>query len=537
MFLRNISMLKGIANAVRRHVAWVLLIAPALALAQAVPPSVMKAEFVPGQSVRYEFEGIVQISTENAPNVKLTAPTDCSYHLQSVLRFDFGALSPGGALAGVVHFQGVRSTPPECAGSGNGQELSNILHELEANGTEFEIHPAGDVSLKRPTSSREPEIVNVLLKAAWDLLQPRLSEGPLAPGSAWVASRRYLYWPDTFVEEMEVAASSMQYARDVAISGNPYALLQYKQVFSPADMPAYVDARSRARDFTGTTFVTGRSNISLLWDPSARRVVYAHRQRSVDNRLMLKYDSNQPLPVARVAIEEQSTVRWLPEKNPESWLADLHRYESSAGEITSSTSQQQEVQNPLVALAAASRKKENAETAEHRELSDLLDRTPKGFERWQKDYCSGLYCFELSIAVPAGTRVADSTESTVLLLGSLTDRTITVAVGPMLDQQASGLDDEDLLRQQTSRFVANNLWFAAGAGQPINFSIENLNDRSAGVSDFTSKARDLTPIRGRLAMVIAPYRRLAPVACSYAEAQRSESDAICQSVTDSVVIR
>jgi hypothetical protein len=107
----------------------------------------------------------------------------------------------------------------------------------------------------------------------------------------------------------------------------------------------------------------------------------------------------------------------------------------------------------------------------------------------------------------------------------------------MLDQQASGLADEDLLRQQTSRFVANNLWFAAGAGQPINFSIENLSDRPAGVSDFTSKARDLTPIRGRLAMVIAPYRRLAPVACSYAEAQRQESDAICQSVTESVVIR
>jgi hypothetical protein len=531
-------MLKAIANPARLHAAWILLMAPALALAQAVPPSVMKAEFVPGQSVRYEFEGIVQISTENDPNVKLSTPTDCSYHLQSVLRFDFGPLSPGGALAGVVHFQGVRSTSPECAGPGKGPELANILQELEADGTEFEIHPAGDVSLKRPTSSREPEIVSVLLKAAWDLLQPGPTEGQLAPGSPWVATRRYLYWPDTFVEEMEVAASSMQYAHDVAIAGSPYALLQYKQVFSPADMPAYVDARSRARDFTGTTFVTGRSNISLLWDRSAQRVVYAHRRRSIDNRLMLKYESSQPsLPVARVAVEEESTVRWLPERNSDAWLADLHRFESSAGEITPSPSQPSGTENPLVALAAASRKKESAEIAEHRELSDLLDRTPKGFERWQKNYCSGLYCFELSIAVPSGTRVADSTESTVLLLGGPAERTIAVAVGPMLDQQVSGLADEDLLRQQTSRFVANNLWFAAGVGQPINFSIENLNDRPAGVSDFTSKARDLTPIRGRLAMVIAPYRRLAPVACSYAEADQQELDAICQSVTESVVLR
>ena len=114
---------------------------------------------------------------------------------------------------------------------------------------------------------------------------------------------------------------------------------------------------------------------------------------------------------------------------------------------------------------------------------------------------------------------------------------MTVAVGPMLDHQTSGLADEDLLRQQTSRFVANNLWFAAGSGEPINFTMENLSDRPAGLSDFTSKARDLAPIRGRIAMVIAPYRRLAPVACSYAEGRQDELDAICQTVIESVVIR
>jgi hypothetical protein len=38
-------------------------------------------------------------------------------------------------------------------------------------------------------------------------------------------------------------------------------------------------------------------------------------------------------------------------------------------------------------------------------------------------------------------------------------------------------------------------------------------------------------------MVIAPYRRLAPVACSYAEGRQDELDAICQTVIESVVIR
>jgi hypothetical protein len=498
----------------------------------------MMSKFVAGQSLRYEFEGIVQISTENTSKLKMPTPVDCSYHLRAVLKFDFDSANPGGALGGMVHFQGIQAHPAECAESNKGQDPNIALRELEANGTEFQIHSAGDVSLNRPVSIRDPEIVNVLLKAAWDLLQSQLSDRTLTPGSPWAASRRFLYWPDTFVEDMEVAAASMQYARDVRLGGSPYALLGYKQVFAPADMPAYVDARSRARDFTGTTFVTGRSNISLLWNSASQRVVYLHRQRWVDNRLMQKYESTQAsVPVASYAVEEESTVRWLPDENAESWLSELHRFEGSAGEITHLASQTPGEEDPLVALAAAERRKEEAAQAGNRELSDLLDRTPKGFERWHKEYCSGLYCFDLSIAVPEGTRVADLTGTTVLLLGGSGDRTMTVAVGPMLDHQTSGLADEDLLRQQTSRFVANKLWFAAGSGEPINFTMENLSDRPAGLSDFTSKARDLAPIRGRIAVVIAPYRRLAPVACSYAEGRQDELDAICQTVIESVVIR
>jgi len=37
-------------------------------------------------------------------------------------------------------------------------------------------------------------------------------------------------------------------------------------------------------------------------------------------------------------------------------------------------------------------------------------------------------------------------------------------------------------------------------------------------------------------MVIAPYNRLVPVSCAYDEAQ-PELDAVCQTVTASVVIR
>ena len=510
----------------------VMTLAPTLSAAQTTPPAAFTAKFVPQQSVRYEFEGIVHISSDHAANVKLTGPRDCSYRLQAVLKFDFGPASADGALAGRVHFQGMHSSAPDCADAGKAG-FASALGDLETNGTEFQIHAAGDVRLKRPTNPSEPEIVSVLMKAAWDVLQPRLSDGALAPGSAWVASRRFLYWPDTFVEGMEVAATSVQYAHDVTVAGHACALLKYKQVFSPADMPAYVDARSRARDFTGTTFVTGRGGVSLLLDRSSQRIVYARRERSIDNRMMLQYeDSQTSVALANFAVEEESTVRWLPEENSESFLADLHRFETYPGGAPVAPEGRGEPSS-LATLAAASRRKEKAEP---RELAELLDRPPHGFERWRKNYCSGAYCFELSIAVPEGTRAADTTGMTVLLLSGSGERTVMIAIGPMLDHQTSGLHDDELLQQQTSRFITNNLWFARGTGEPLNFSSENLDNRPAGFSDFTATARDLAPIRGRLALVIGPYGRLVPVACSYSAAQQETLDTVCQTVSGSVVI-
>ena len=112
-----------------------------------------------------------------------------------------------------------------------------------------------------------------------------------------------------------------------------------------------------------------------------------------------------------------------------------------------------------------------------------------------------------------------------------------MAVGPVLDPRRAALNDEELLQQQTSRFIANYLWFAGSSGTQLNFESERVHDRPAAFSDFTSMARDLTPIRGRLVMVIGPYDRLTTVTCSYAAAERSALDGICQTVAASVVIR
>lgn len=138
--------------------------------------------------------------------------------------------------------------------------------------------------------------------------------------------------------------------------------------------------------------------------------------------------------------------------------------------------------------------------------------------------------------MPEQTREVERRDGTVLLLSGSGERTVTVAVGPMLDLQYEGLSEDELLKQQTTRFVANYLWFTGSSGRKLNFESSSLQDRPAAFSDFTATARDLAPIRGRLVMVIGPYGRLAPLTCSYAIAQQQALDAICQTVAGSVVI-
>ncbi|MGD0213263.1 MAG: hypothetical protein ABSB87_08520 [Terriglobales bacterium] len=537
----------------RALLAVIPLLQPAQIAAQTPPPvPAMVARFSPGESIRYEFEGVVQMVAGHARDVTVNVPDDCSYRLRAVLKFDFDRASAEGALSGRVHFKAVRYDSKGCAFPKQA-DLAKSLQNLEANGATFELNPAGDTRLSNSPVNAECEGVSVLLKAAWDLLQQRLSDHAIAPSPASIPTHRFLYWPDTFVEGMDVTSSSMQYRRDATIAAEPYAWLQYKQIFSPSEMPAYVEPRSRARDFTGTTFVTGKSNVSLLFDRAAGRIVYLRRQRSIDNRLMLKYEPSQTqIPVATYSIEEESTLRWLPEKNSEAWLAELHKFEdepaaevnpipssgpTSTGSTTGSTTTGAPSGSPIADLARASRQnKPHNETHEATDLTDLLNPAPRGFERWQRSYCRGSYCFDLSIAVPEQTKIADRTDTTVLLLSGSGERTITVAVGPVLDPRRASLTDDELLQQQAARFVANYLWFAASSGTKLNFEDVTVHDRPAAFSDFTSTARDLTPIRGRLVMVIGPYDRLTPVTCSYAAAQQDALDAVCQTVAGSIVI-
>lgn len=514
-----------------------LALAP-LMPAQAAESGLLTSRFVARQTLRYEVEGAVHFTSNHAPNVKLNILPECSYRLRSVLKLKF-ASSEKGTFSGHVYFESPNFEAWQC-GNPPRPELVQALHNLEINGMEFQISPAGDVHLKDLNAvGVEYEGVNMLVKSAWGLLQTHLSDRAISAGPAWISTRRFLYWPDTFMEGMEVAAASMHYPQDVTVGSGPYAWLQYKQVFSPVDIPAYVETRTRARDFSGTTFVTGKGDVSLLFDTVAGRIVFLHHSRVIDNRMMLKYESSDTkTPIATYEVSEESSARWLPEKEAEAWLAALHKFETQpASSGPAPLPAGEPGAEPSLGQLAATAKRVQPGVNEERDLSDLIDRAPRGFERWTQDYCSDAYCFTLSLAIPQGTKVADATATTVLLLDKANAGTVSVALGPALDVQYSGLRDEEMLRKQTTNVITNYLWFAGGSGQKLNFERGSLGDRPAAFSDFSAVARDLSPIHGRLVLVLTPFNRLLPIACSYPASQQDSLDAICQTVTGSILIR
>jgi hypothetical protein len=519
----------------RFSIAWVLLAGALSAPGQAAAPGVLSAHLVPGQMERYEFEGAVHFAAGRAPGVKLNILDDCAYRLHAIIRIEPKEILSEGTLQGQVRFEDVHFTEWDCANAPR-PELVEALHKLAEGGTEFQINPAGDVHQEHfAKSDAQYEGVHLLLKAAWDLVQTRLSDGPVAPASQWTKSRRFLYWPDTFVDDLDVAAASMQYKRDVKVAGRGQAWLEYKQVFSPEELPAFVEPRSRARDFTGTNFVIGGASVSVLLDRGQQRIAYVHYQRTIDNRLTLKYAQEEAEPVAKYLVEEESTTRWLPPSDSQAWLAQLHRFERDEM-APAATAKMTGDGTSLGEVASAARRKKTSGAKEEHDLYDLIDRAPKGFERWRRSYCSGPYCMELSLAVPSGARVVDTTDATSLLVSGAGRQAITIAVGPVLDRQYQGLSDEELLDRQSKDFVAHYLWPAAGPGRTLNYVESSANDRPAGFSDFSAKFRDLTPSRGRLVLVIGPSDRLVPVVCSYAASSEEEMDSTCQTVTESVTL-
>jgi hypothetical protein len=187
----------------------------------------------------------------------------------------------------------------------------------------------------------------------------------------------------------------------------------------------------------------------------------------------------------------------------------------------------------LAAAAAASlRRKQESGTAE----LTTLDRAPAGYRRWERSFCEGGFCYDLSIAVPQSTKAAASSARTTLLFGQVSSDTITIAVGPPVECPYPGLTEREQLHRAAMQYLGNPLWFSAGNGKLLLREETVLEDRTAEVIDFETRGRDRSLMRGRVAFVMGPNSTMVGVACAYRLADLERAAQVCRAVADSVKI-
>ncbi len=500
----------------------------------------LTAELRPGEIVNYEYDGDFDFVPQKQTNQFLVhnMPKECSYHVHAVLQVRVESGTGAAARRGSVQFRDVQMSGWNCPEGARKRTVAE-LKDLGSQPAPFEIMPDGEVRLKRAELKQyEAGGIAQLLRAAWDILQTRISHDPIAP-AAPRASKQFVYWPDTFEDGLKLAVSSISYEGDVTVGGRRCALVRFKQVLAPDELPAYVDERTRAAGFDGVHVIAGSYQVSLLLDRSAQQIVYLKRDREIDNRLVMRYDDPIEVPVARFSLKEHSTLRLVPERGLDAWLAALHAFEQArspapapaTGAIPAAPAEEAGG-GTLAAAAAASRRSQQARRSE---VLTTLDRAPAGFKRWVRTFCEGDFCYDVSVSVPNSAEVASGDQHTALQLAPVAGETATIAVGPAIDCPYGGLNAKEQLRRRAAQYLANQLWFAGSPGKALLTEETELDDRTAEIVDFEASGRDLSPLRGSLSFVMGPYSEIVSVACAF-KAERVRLADVCRTVAESVKI-
>jgi hypothetical protein len=93
-----------------------------------------------------------------------------------------------------------------CENTAEGDVL-RPLEKLEAEPVQFQVGPHGKVIFAHSTGDRPHRStgVELLTKAALDLLQTDFSNSPVSPGDSWKPSGQFFYWKEYADEGLESA--------------------------------------------------------------------------------------------------------------------------------------------------------------------------------------------------------------------------------------------------------------------------------------------------------------------------------------------
>ncbi len=528
-----------------------LLLFSLCAAAQEAPtapaPAALESHFRPGDVLKYEFEGRFSLTPQRDSEYYRFRPAlqGCDYGISARIQVRFSTEPQEGVLAGSIHYQDIRLNAWACKESVR-KELEGRLRRLQAAALPFRINQHGEVRIADPEDETfdHSSGLRMLEKAAVDILQVKVSDRPVSPGATWNPGRRFVYWKDRFEDGLSVAAASMSYQEDVTVAGDTCARLRLRRVFSPEDLPAYLNRSAAQAGYEGTTFVAGTEHLELLFDREQRRMAFVRRTRRLENRLVLRDPELAllgPVPLLTYRIEEDAQVRWIREENPERWLAGLEAFEHSL-KRPARAAESTTVGGPAlgdVARAMREEKKERTSPAVPalRIEQEALDRPPAGFRRWEQPYCGEEGCFSVSVALPESAVVSEQGRHGSIFLAQAGGATIYFSIGPPLERRFYGQPDSVALSWQAANYLESELWLASGPGQATASQDTSLDGRPALVTDFLAPRRDFVQMQGRLALVLLPWNKVIPVACGYKQTEHDKLAATCATVVASLRIR
>ena len=534
----------------------------------------LQAQFKPGETVRYEVEAAGSfVPIADASGAILTPPRGpCDYSLAAIVSLHSLDADKDGNTPVEARYSETRVTSVRCA-LFSAEDFQKRLAGLQATTVLFRVGPHGETAMRHSGDGyfKYWDGGELLKNVTQDLLQTQFSPHVVGEGESWKPRGQFAYWRDHALKDLELSGADLRFRNLVQVDGKTCAWVTSQYVFSPIDLPAAAKVSGgRVIPGAGNNAVAAVLHVGLLLDPASHHVVWLHRSQTIDNKLTLASpyddgddpaDPEEPVsdpddwqnpapdrssrrsdtpgryPLMTFHFQEEARARLLPDQRSVEWLTALKKFEATPDPGTGTLPvpvTKTMLPNPVIQAAKPEVVKRTTQIID----SDSLFATPAGFTRYEKGLCRDTwFCATASVALPGDVQISEDTPLHTIYLAQRGKQQVSVALGPALDRHPAGLTEEEELMKQAGYYLANYLWLAAKPGIGTSFSNATLDGYPSIIVNFSATQRDMADIHGMLGLMITPWGKVVPIACTWDHGSAEELQALCEKVITSVSLR
>jgi hypothetical protein len=496
----------------------------------------LHAALTPGEVLRYEIETSTSYSASVLEGYSTTMPLGpCQYSVGANITLKVGSVAEDGNIPVKAEYQDLKVTGWNCRDFEQ-KKLERTLHDFTGSGIVYQVGPHGEVGFPHTARDRFTywSAADLLNKVTLDLLQARLADSPVSVGRSWKPHGQFTYWKDYLLSGLDVSAATMRWTSTPKVAGRDCASITSKYVFAPTDsVPSAITAGGTLRQ-QPTNVVAGVLDVSLLFDLQDRHIVWLNRSYKIENHVSVQPEQDPDPEVLTIRWLESGKARFISEKNSIEWMSGLKRFESSP---VPNSVPRKPATGTGPSVAELTRVPVSKRTSAHAEL-DTLDVTPKGFSRWEREFCqSSWYCTHFSFALPGEVKIAEDLALQTVYLAKTSDSVVTIAVGPVIQRKYQGLRADEELRKQSEFFLANQLWMMNKPGIGLEAEDTSVDGYPARITTFRGQRRDLVSVQGSLVVLLSPWGESFPITCTVDQRDADRLRSTCERIFGLVRMR